>query len=99
MELVPVLLRHRPASKAATPATEVVQTSGAASGAFYIAAFGCETGGLKRTARTSSGRTPTACANGTGVRRTPRFFIRKLKYDGSLVNMCLSIIWLRACPP
>src|SRR5262249_24937748 len=66
--------------------------------AFHIAAFGCETGGLKRTARTSSGRTPTACAKGTGVRRRPRFFIGKLKYDGSLVNMCLSIIWKQILP-
>jgi hypothetical protein len=62
------------------------------SGPFHVAIFGCRAGRLQRTARASSGRTPTAWANGIGVRRTPRFFIRKLKYDDSLVSMCLSII-------
>jgi hypothetical protein len=59
---------------------------------FHAAAFGCKAGRLRRTAWASSGRTPTACANGMGVRRMPRFFIKKSKYDDSAVTMCLSII-------
>jgi hypothetical protein len=29
----------------------------------------------------------------------PRFFIKKSKYDGSPVSMCLSIIGVQACLP
>jgi hypothetical protein len=51
-----------------------------------------------RTWRVTSGITPTACANGTRARRSPRRFIRKSKYDGSEVSICLSSA-LRAFSP
>src|SRR5215467_543654 len=68
-----------------------------------LLALGCSpakrTADLKRARRASSGRTPTVSANGTAVRREPRFCIRKLKYDGSLVGICLSIPGCMHGPP
>jgi hypothetical protein len=58
----------------------------------------CQAGG-RRGARewtvcVSSGITPTASVNGMRTRLRQRCFIRKSKYDGPLVSICLSIVWI-----